>query len=93
MISFLRCPGKPVQPGLVGSDLVDNEERRQPVLGLEGGSLSKVTRTGPNPGEGEVCQSIDIHTATRLSQRATQELAASSRPQTLILHPSFILGT
>ena len=68
-MKVLRCPDvniipdQPVQSGLIPPDVVDNEERCQPVLGLEGCSLPEVTGTGPNACEGKICQSININTA------------------------------
>ena len=61
-ISFPN-PDPPVQSGLIAPDVVDDEERGEPVLGLEGGSLPEVTGTGPNACEGKICQSININTA------------------------------
>ena len=68
-MKVLKCPDvniiphQPVQSGLIPPDVVDNEERCQPVLGLEGCSLPEVTGTGPNACEGKICQSININTA------------------------------
>ena len=63
MLRSQTGPDQPVQPGLVAPDVVDDEERREPVLGLEGCSLPEVTGTGPNACEGEISESININTA------------------------------
>ena len=78
----------PVQAGLVPSYVVDDEKGGPPVLGLEGGPVPEVSRTGPDPSEGEVCQSIDIHTANiNLGHHHHNRLSPASRLLSQPIHP------
>ena len=54
---------QPVQSGLIAPDVLYDEKRGEPVLGLEGRPVPEVTRAGPDPCEGEVRQSVNINAA------------------------------
>ena len=85
-IQTLDGPDQPVQPGLVAPDVVDDEERREPVLGLEGCPLSEVTGTGPNACEGKICQSININTANIDNIKLNSYKSTGYQHQQLIIY-------